>query len=346
MENNKENLGPELIKAMMAFHQQAGGLVGYDSFNPFFTSKYASLGAIIDLINKHASSFGLTWMQFPVSEPGQIGVKTIVAHESGQSISESMTIPFNEIVRKVDKSGTITETTRNVQQEAGSVITYLRRYGLAAAFGLYADEDLDGNHPDQIVTNKPAVAAKAPAVAEPEVPIDPDFPDQGSYVAPEAALPSPKAVSQPSKSGAAMYVKPGPSLKTTPPASAEHVRMIVPTVPEGEQFGYALRETLDAMNFTRPATEKQIPFLEMLMVKLIPDETIRHEVRWDILGINNFKGDPGLSHPRIAAFLKWLSPIAVETGELTSTGKRRVNYTFPPEVLDAIAMACEPYVTI
>jgi len=36
---------------------------------------------------------------------------------------------------------------KNLAQEAGKSITYLRRYALAAILGLYADEDNDGNQP-------------------------------------------------------------------------------------------------------------------------------------------------------------------------------------------------------
>lgn len=335
--DNNENIGPEFIQAYTDFHKGVGSMVPFDSTNPFFKSRYTSLKGVIDYIKTHALAYGLSFMQLPVSEFDAVGVETFIFHTSGQYISRVMTVPFPESIRKQDRSGEIILVSRNVQQEAGGAITYIRRYALAAAFGLYADEDIDGNHPDQINAGA-TVPYKAP-VPEPETPRDPDFPEQGLYVAPEVAAPAPKvktsAVRSSSESSLALS-------KST----AEHIRRIHPTVREGAQFGYALRETLDAMNFTKPATEKQISFLEMLMVKLIPDEYIRHEVRWDILRVNDFKLDPGLAHPRIAAFLKWLAPTAVETGELTSTGKKRINYTFSPEVLDAMAMASEPYKTL
>jgi hypothetical protein len=39
----------------------------------------------------------------------------------------------------------IDEKGKSAAQVAGSIITYLRRYALAAALGIYADEDTDGH---------------------------------------------------------------------------------------------------------------------------------------------------------------------------------------------------------
>ncbi len=143
-----------LSSALVAFHKEASGLVPFDSENPYFKSKYSSLGAIINHINKHAPKHGLSWAQFPVTgyEGMRIGVKTIILHESGESLESDFTIAF--------------VGTKNPAQEAGAIITYLRRYGLASAFGLYADEDNDANSVEQernesaeMVVMKPAPRA-------------------------------------------------------------------------------------------------------------------------------------------------------------------------------------------
>lgn len=141
-----------LAIALVAFHKEASGLVPFDSENPYFKSRYSSLGAIINHINKHAPKHGLSWVQFPVTgyEGMRIGVKTIILHESGESLESDFTIAF--------------VGTKNPAQEAGAIITYLRRYGLAAAFGLYADEDNDANPAEteaEMVVMKPAVKAEA-----------------------------------------------------------------------------------------------------------------------------------------------------------------------------------------
>lgn len=349
---SKTNTNVNIIKALIQFHVQAGGGVAMDAANPFFKSRYATLGQIINVINALAPALGLTWVQFPVSAEAQIGVKTMVFHESGEVLEDQVMVPFTQEILRLDSKGVPYQITRNAAQEAGSAITYLRRYGLAAAFGLYADEDLDGNTPDQVkaapvVTGKPAFM-KAP---EPEeVPIDPDFPEAGSYVAPEVASTNPKVSAKPNPAAAWPSSGNSPiSLKTSPAITkAEHTRKIQPVgiEHEGEQFGYALRAQMDAMNYSKAASEAQIRFLERLFVDLVPDADIRHEVRWDILRVNDFKGDPGLSHPRIAAFMKWINPTPVETGEFTAAGKPKMVYTFPQEVIDAIEMASAPYLTL
>lgn len=145
-----------LAIALVAFHKEASGLVPFDSENPYFKSRYSSLGAIINHINKHAPKHGLSWVQFPVTgyEGMRIGVKTIILHESGESLESDFTIAF--------------VGTKNPAQEAGAIITYLRRYGLAAAFGLYADEDNDANAPEQEVGKAEMVAMNSVAKAKPK----------------------------------------------------------------------------------------------------------------------------------------------------------------------------------
>lgn len=140
-----------ISKALVEFHKEVNCRVAFDSNNPYYNSKYASLGAVIDHISKTAPSFGLSWLQLPTYEPVShlVGVRTIVLHESGESIESTINMPINTSLTKMDnKTGEIYTTdieTPRIAQEVGSVITYLRRYGLAAAFGLYADEDTDAN---------------------------------------------------------------------------------------------------------------------------------------------------------------------------------------------------------
>jgi len=57
-----------------------------------------------------------------------MALTTIISHESGEYIAETMSVP----VSKVDPQG------------AGSAITYMRRYALAAVVGVVQADD-DGN---------------------------------------------------------------------------------------------------------------------------------------------------------------------------------------------------------
>jgi hypothetical protein len=81
------------------------------------------------LLSKH----GLVVTQFP-SGNGSVGVTTILAHESGEFISDTVTLP-------------IKEAAKNIAQEAGADITYLRRYAFSAVTGIASEDDNDANRP-------------------------------------------------------------------------------------------------------------------------------------------------------------------------------------------------------
>ena len=117
-----------------------------DSANPFFKSKYADLesvwGACRDLLSAH----GIAIMQFPGMYSDldkSMSLTTIISHKSGEWLSQEMSVP----VTKADAQG------------AGSAITYMRRYALAAVVGVVQADD-DGNaasNPASKPVNKPVV---------------------------------------------------------------------------------------------------------------------------------------------------------------------------------------------
>lgn len=99
--------------------------------NEFFKSKYADLAAVLDVVRGPFSENGLSIIQSPViTDKGALGVETMVAHRSGQWIRGEVSLPL--------------QTKRNIAQDAGSLITYLRRYCLAGFAGVF-QEDNDGN---------------------------------------------------------------------------------------------------------------------------------------------------------------------------------------------------------
>ena len=102
-----------------------------DSANPFFKSKYADLESVWDACRSLLSENGLAIMQFPglYSELDKsMSLTTILTHTSGEWISQEMSVP----VSKPDAQG------------AGSALTYMRRYALAAVVGVVQADD-DGN---------------------------------------------------------------------------------------------------------------------------------------------------------------------------------------------------------
>lgn len=115
-----------------------------DSANPFFKSKYADLASVSDACRDALSDNGIAVVQSPSTcEDGRVNVETMLVHASGQWISETLSV-------KPKDDGA---------QAMGSVITYLRRYALAAFAGV-APEDDDAEAAEGRKDSKP-VAAKA-----------------------------------------------------------------------------------------------------------------------------------------------------------------------------------------
>jgi len=113
----------ELATALNLFHQEVGK-VKKDSTNPFFKSKYADLSTILDAIDLPLNNNGLMVIQLP---EGKYGLTTRLMHISGEWIEETYYL----------------EPVKPTPQDAGSVITYTRRYALGAVLSLNIDEDDD-----------------------------------------------------------------------------------------------------------------------------------------------------------------------------------------------------------
>lgn len=127
--------------------------VSFDSTNPFLKNRYASLGAVIEAARPILARHGLAVVQFSESDGPQVGIRTTIVHESGGTFSGRIMIDVGE------------EKGKSRAQVAGSIVTYLRRYSLASALGMYADEDTDGQAPSSPAPRTPAAAQKPPATA-------------------------------------------------------------------------------------------------------------------------------------------------------------------------------------
>jgi len=101
-----------------------------DADNPFFKSKYASLPAVREAMQAAFAENGLSVVQIPEVVDGQLRLRTILMHSSGQ------TLDCGSLIADVDLSN---------PQKIGSAITYFRRYSLAAISQTVADDDDDGN---------------------------------------------------------------------------------------------------------------------------------------------------------------------------------------------------------
>ena len=97
-----------------------------DSVNPFHKSKYASLAAHLAALKPLAAKHNLAIVQMPESEGNHVGVRTTIVHKNGMTMSSFIGIPMVDGAKG---------------QDAGAVISYLRRYALASVSGVATDDD-------------------------------------------------------------------------------------------------------------------------------------------------------------------------------------------------------------
>lgn len=129
-----------IAKALHKFHGEVGK-IKKSSNNPFFKSKYAALPDILDAISEPLTNAELVIIQFPCDN---WGLTTRLLHTSGEFFEETYHMT----------------PVKQTPQDAGSVITYQRRYAIGAILNLNIDEDDDGNKasmPNKVVALQPLV---------------------------------------------------------------------------------------------------------------------------------------------------------------------------------------------
>ena len=126
-----------ISKIMPALHkaQTAMGSAKKGADNPYFKSKYADLGSVLESCKSLLNDNGITILQphstqaFTNSEGVTLTkdfVETVLIHESGEFIKSSTPV----VVAK-----------QNDPQALGSAITYARRYGLQSLLSIPAEDD-------------------------------------------------------------------------------------------------------------------------------------------------------------------------------------------------------------
>ena len=130
----------QFAKAFIEAQKEMGNATK-DSLNPFFKSKYADLNSIreacLPALNKH----GIAVLQPIVQVEGKNYVKTLLLHESGESMECLTEIIFAK---------------QNDAQAQGSGITYARRYGLQSLVNVGAEDD-DGNKASEAPKQQPMI---------------------------------------------------------------------------------------------------------------------------------------------------------------------------------------------
>lgn len=118
----------ELSKALTAFQKAAPPIPKDKEANVgSYSYKYADLASIWDKIRGILADNELSVMQSPSSFQGEQTLTTMIAHSSGEFVSDTMTLKI----------------VQDTPQGQGSAITYARRYALSAMLGLVADDDND-----------------------------------------------------------------------------------------------------------------------------------------------------------------------------------------------------------
>jgi hypothetical protein len=136
-----------IAEALLGFHKEVG-TINKESTNPFFKSKYADLATILKAIHQPLINNGLTVLQFP---EGEHGLTTRLLHVSGEWMESTYFM----------------HPTKSTPQDAGSAITYQRRYAVGAILSLNIDEDDDGNKASQPKEKKEVLQAQKNGVEKP-----------------------------------------------------------------------------------------------------------------------------------------------------------------------------------
>lgn len=118
----------QIVPALLAAKREMGPLVK-NAVNPHLKNKYANLEATLDVIEPALLAHGILMMQGPGGDGDVISLDTLLMHESGEWFRSVLTL-------KPSKQAN--------PQDAGSVVTYARRYSLQGIFALAAEDD-DGN---------------------------------------------------------------------------------------------------------------------------------------------------------------------------------------------------------
>ena len=163
---------PAALAKFQAEHHAAGrdGKGNYGTY----TTLAGALAAV-----QHACAFGLSHTQTlqPINDDLMV-LRTTLMHESGEAVVSDLPLP----IRQEGGRG-------NPMQALGSALTYARRYGLLAIYGIAGDDD-DGEGA------APAAPAAKPSVKKPPTPTQTSKP-----AATKQPSPNPPAVEPPLASG-------------------------------------------------------------------------------------------------------------------------------------------------
>jgi len=145
----KENA--HIAKALCKFQSVCGPI---DKGKQGYGYKYTDLASVVKFITPHLTLSGLSYTQLLGGDGASVSVTTILLHESGESLSSTVSSNVHENKGK----------GMSPIQAMGSVITYLKRYALTSILGVVSEEDTDGSA-SQNKYDKPSYKHKPSAKA-------------------------------------------------------------------------------------------------------------------------------------------------------------------------------------
>ena len=111
------------------------------------TGAYATLDDIRDAVKETLTANGISYTQHPYSINGEVGVETMLIHSSGQWMRSRFGVP----------------SSKHDPQAYGSLLTYVRKFALAAAAGVSTQEDTDA---DEVSHEPPSPTISVKQVAK------------------------------------------------------------------------------------------------------------------------------------------------------------------------------------
>ena len=120
----------------------------FDQVNPQFHSKFASLKSVIDAVKPALNKNGIAFIQRSIPMENGISIETVLYGHGEEITTGVVPVPAQKITA----------------QGNGSAMTYAKRYSLAMACGVAADEDDDGEAAE---VEQPPSAPKAKKKSSP-----------------------------------------------------------------------------------------------------------------------------------------------------------------------------------
>jgi len=115
---------------------------------------YANLGQILEIVRPMLSSQKLSLVQCPEVSGNEVLLETVLFHESGEFISNTLKMPIGN--------------GQNKAHAVGSSITYARRYALMSILGLFGEDDCGEGGTGFGTKKETPKAAPAPSAPRPE----------------------------------------------------------------------------------------------------------------------------------------------------------------------------------